>query len=79
MHLTNSFMHRKETIAATYEGASWAFPTKTNIHTPPVRVHNQEFEIICRMHIPPTLVPSQLLEFSLKPNWLSPADAMVDE
>ena len=58
MHLTNSFMYRKETIAAAYEGASWAFPTKTSRHTPPVRVHNQGFEIIRHMHFPPTLVSS---------------------
>ena len=48
MHLTNSFMYRKETIAAAYEGAGWAFPTETNIYTPPVRVHHQGFEIIRR-------------------------------
>ena len=29
MHLINLFMYRSETIAAAYEGAGWAFPTKT--------------------------------------------------
>ena len=79
MHLTNSFMYRKETIAAAYEGASWAFPTKTYCSTPPLRVHHQGFEIIRRTHFPPTLVSSQLLESSLEPNWLPPADVMADE
>ena len=46
MHLTNSFMYRKETIATAYEGAGWAFSTKTYHHTPPIRVHHQGFEII---------------------------------
>ena len=39
MHLTNSFMYRKETITATYEGAGWAFPTETYHHTPLLRVY----------------------------------------
>ena len=68
MHLTYSFMYRKETIAAAYEGASWAFPSETTAHTSHVHVHNQGFEIIHCMHFPPTLVPSQLLESSLEPN-----------
>ena len=79
MHLTNSFMYRSETIAAVYEGAGWAFPSETTATTPNVRVHNQGFEIIRRMHFPPTLVPSQLLESSLEPNWLPPVDVMADE
>ena len=32
-----------------------------------------------RAHFPPTLVLSQLLESSLEPNWLPPADVMADE
>ena len=79
MHLTNSFMYRKETIAAAYEGAGWAFPTETYRSTPPLHVHHQGFEIIRRTHFPPTLVLSQLLESSLEPNWLPPADVMADE
>ena len=79
MHLTNSFMYRKETIAAAYKGAGWAFPTETYHHTPPHCVHNQGFEIICRAHFPPTLTLSQLLESSLKPNWLPPTDVMAHE
>ena len=63
MHLTNS----------------WAFPTQTYRHTPPLRVHNQGFEIIRHAHFPPTLVSSQLLESSLEPNWLPPVDVMADE
>ena len=72
-------MYRKETIAAAYEGASWAFPTKTYRHTTPLHVHNQGFEIIRCVHFPPTLVSSQLLESSPEPNWLPPADVMADE
>ena len=79
LHLTNSFMYKMETIAAAYEGAGWAFPTETTRNTPPVRVHSQGFEIIHRMHFPPTLVPSKLLESSLEPNWLPPTDVMADE
>ena len=79
MHLTNSFMYRKETIAAAYEGAGWVFPSKTTIRTPHIHVHNQGFEIIHRMHFPPTLIPSQLLESSLESNWIPPADVMANE
>ena len=46
MHLTNSFMYRKETITAAYEGAGWTFPTENYCFTPPLRVHHQGFEII---------------------------------
>ena len=79
MHLINLFMFRKKTIAAAYEGAGWAFPSKTTLRTPGVHVHNQGFEIIHCMHFSPTLVPSQLLESSLEPNWLPPAGIMADE
>ena len=79
MHLTNLFMYRKETIAAAYEGAGWAFSTETYRSTPSLRVHNQGFEIIRCAHFPPTLVSSQLLESSLEPNWLPPADVMANE
>ena len=79
MHLINSFMYRKETIVAAYEGAGWAFPTETYRSTPPLRVHHQGFEIIRHVHFPPTLVSSQLLEFSLEPNWLPSMDAMANE
>ena len=79
LHLTNSFMYRTETIATAYEGAGWAFPSETTLRTPGVRVHNQGFEIIHCMHFPSTLVPSQLLESSLKPNWIPPADIMANE
>ena len=79
MHLTNSFMYRKETIATAYKGADWAFPSETTIHTPHVHVHNQGFEIIHHMHFPPTFVPSQLLESSLEPNWLPLVDVMANE
>ena len=79
MHLTNLFIYRKETIATAYEGAGWAFPTKTYRSTPPLCVHHQGFEIIRRVHFPPTLVSSQLLESSLEPNWLPPTDVMADE
>ena len=72
-------MYRKETIAAAYEGAGWAFPTETYCSTPPLRVHHQGFEIIHRAHFPPTLVLSQLLESSLEPNWLPPTDVMANE
>ena len=72
-------MYRQETIAAAYKGAGWAFPSKTTARTPNVCVHNQGFEIIHCMHFPPTLVLSQLLELSLEPNWLPPADVMADE
>ena len=79
MHLTNSFMYRKETIATAYKGAGWAFPTKTYRSTPPLRVHHQGFEIIRCAHFPSTLVSSQLLESSLESNWLPPMDVMAGE
>ena len=79
MHLANSFMYRKETTTAAYEGAGWTLPTETYCFSPPLRVHHQGFEIICRAHFPPTLVSSQILESSLELNWLPPMDTMADE
>jgi hypothetical protein len=79
LQMINSFMYRKETIAAAYEGAGWAFPVETYRDTPHARVHFQGFEILRCMHFPPTLVPSQVLAESLEPNWLPPAEVMADE
>jgi hypothetical protein len=72
-------MYRKEMIAAAYEGASWAFPVETYRSTPHACVYFQGFEILYRMHFPPTLVPSQVLAESLEPNWLPPAEVTADE
>ena len=79
MHLTNSFMYRKETITAAYEGAGWTFPTENYCFTPPLRVHHQGFEIIRRALFLLLLFLSQILESSLEPNWLPPTDVMADE
>jgi hypothetical protein len=79
LQMINSFMYRKETITAAYEGAGWAFPVETYRNTPHTRVHFQGFEILRRMHFPPTLVPSQVLAESLEPNWLPPTEVMADE
>jgi hypothetical protein len=79
LQMINSFMYRKETITTAYEGAGWAFPVETYRDTPHARVHFQGFEILRRMHFPPTLFPSQVLAESLEPNWLPPVEVMADE
>ena len=79
MHMINSFMYRSKTIASAYEGAGWAFPTKTYHNSPLVGVHFQGFEILHCMHFLPTLIPSTFLESSLKPNWLPPVGVMAEE
>ena len=72
LHLTNSFMYRKETFAAAYEGAGWAFPHRELLlHT--------SYSIIHRAHFPPTLVSPQPLESSLELNCLPPMDTMANE
>jgi hypothetical protein len=79
LHMINSFMYRKETITATYEGAGWAFPVETYRDTPHAWVHFQGFEILRHMHFPPALILSKVLTKSLEPNWLPPAEVMADE
>jgi hypothetical protein len=79
LQMINSFMYRKEMIAAANEGAGWAFPVETYRNSLHTHVHFQGFEIFHRMHCPPTLVPSKVLDESLEPNWLSPAEVMADE
>jgi hypothetical protein len=74
--MINSFMYRKETITIAYEGAGWAFPVETYRNTSHTYIHFQGFEILRRMHFPPTLILSQVLAESLEPNWLPPAEVM---
>jgi len=74
--MINSFMYRHETIGSAYEGAGWAFPTKTYHHALRTRIHSQDYEIICRSHLPPPSNPyaSYILEESLDPNWQVPEE-----
>jgi len=74
--LINSFMYCHETIGSAYEGACWAFPTKTYWHALPIRIHFQGYEIICCSHLPPPSNPyvSYILEESLDPNWEIPEE-----
>jgi len=67
----NSFMYCHETIGSAYEGAGWAFPTKTYWHALPTRIHCQDYDIIHHSHLPPHSNPYVLyiLEESLDPNW----------
>jgi len=69
-------MYRHETISSAYEGAGWAFPTKTYWHALPTHIHFQGYEIICRSHLPPHSNPYALyiLEESLDPNWQVPEE-----
>ena len=76
MILINSFMYHHEAISSAYEGAGWAFPTKTYWHTLPTRIHFQGYEIICCSHLPSPSNPyaSDILEESLNPNWQVPEE-----
>jgi len=72
----NSFMYRHETIGSAYEGAGWAFPTKTYHHALCTCIHFQGYKIIRRSHLPPPSNPyvSYILEESLDPNWQVPEE-----
>jgi len=74
--LINSFMYCHETIGSAYEGAGWAFPTKTYWHTLPTCIHFQGYEILHCSHLPPPNNPyaSYILEESLDPNWQVPEE-----
>ena len=65
----NSFIYRHETIGSTYEGAGWAFPTKTYWHTLPTHLHFQGYKIIHHSHFPPSTCLSHILRDALEPNW----------
>jgi len=71
----NSFMYHHETIGSAYEGAGWAFPTKTYWHALPTRIHFQGYEIIRGSHLhPPSNQALCTLEESLDPNWQVPEE-----
>jgi len=74
----NSFIYCHETIGLAYEGAGWAFPTKTYWHTLPTRLHFQGYEIICHSHFPPSTCPSHILKDFLEPKWQLPAYFLED-
>jgi len=69
-------MYRHETIGSAYEGAGWAFPTKTYHHALRTHIHFQGYEIIRRSHLSPpsNLYVSYILEESLDPNWQVPEE-----
>ena len=67
----NSWHYQYETVAESYEGTGWAFPSETYDNHELVCIHYQGFEIICHSpHLTPTLSHYHI-EQSLKPNWLS--------
>ena len=71
-------MYHHETIGSAYEGAGWAFPTKTYWHALPTHLHFQGYEIIHRSHFPPSTYLSHILKDSLEPNWQLPAYYLED-
>ena len=39
--MVNGFSYSRETLAESYKGTGWAFPSETLSSTPHIRVHNQ--------------------------------------
>ena len=78
MHLVNLFMYHDELIVQAYEGAGWAFPVETLEDTFMMRVHFQGFEILRCTHFPLNFPHHVDLEKSLTPNWLPPAEVLVN-
>ena len=72
----NSFMYHHKTIGSAYEGAGWAFPTKTYWHALYTCIHFQGYEIYRRSHLPPPSNPyvSYILKESLDTNWQVPEE-----
>ena len=50
--MINRLFYSRETLAKSYEGAGWAFPSKTLSSMPHIHVHNQGYEILKRVHFP---------------------------
>ena len=65
--MVNGLSYPRETLAESYEGAGWAFPSETLSSTPHIRVHNQGYEILKRVHFPQP--HHHVLESSTHMNW----------
>ena len=50
--MVNRLSYSRESLAESYEGAGWAFPSKTLSSMPHIHVHNQGYEILKRVHFP---------------------------
>ena len=65
--MVNGLSYSRETLAESYEGARWAFPSETLSSTPHIHVHNQGYEILKRVHFPQP--HHSVLELSTHMNW----------
>ena len=50
--MVNGLSYPRETLAESYEGTGWAFPSKTLSSMPHIHVHNKGYKILKRVHFP---------------------------
>ena len=65
--MINGLSYPRETLAESYKGARWAFPSKTLSSMPHICVHNQGYEILKHVHFPQP--HHSVLELSTHMNW----------
>ena len=65
--MVNRLSYSKETLAESYEGASWAFPSKTLSFMPHIHVHNKEYKILKCVYF--SQLYHSTLELSTYMNW----------
>ena len=65
--MVNGLSYPRETLAESYEGAGWAFPSETLSSMPHIRVHNQGYEILKRVHF--SQPHHSILKSSTHMNW----------
>ena len=67
--MVNGLSYPRKTLAESYEGAGWAFPSETLSSTPHICVHNQGYKILKHVHFPQlyhsTLEPSTYMNWKL--------------
>ena len=65
--MVNRLSYPRETLAESYEGAGWAFPSETLSSTPHICVHNQGYKILKCVHFPQPY--HSVFESSTHMNW----------
>ena len=65
--MVNGLSYSRETLAESYEGAGWAFPSEILSSMPHICVHNQGYEILKCVHFPQPY--HSVLESSTHMNW----------
>ena len=65
--MVNGLSYPRETLAESYEGAGWAFPSKTLSSMPHIHVHNKGYKILKYVHFPQPY--HSTLKLSTHMNW----------